>query len=96
VKKKYVVNLSEEEKEQLEDLTQKGQSKARRIRRANILLLAHEGMKDAEIARALNAAVTTVERGCANASWRRVLRWRSPRGPGPVASVGSTDIRKPT
>jgi transposase len=62
VKKKYVVNLSEEEKEQLEDLTQKGQSKARRIRRANILLLAHEGMKDAEIARALNAAVTTVER----------------------------------
>jgi transposase len=62
VKKKYVVNLSEEEKERLEDLTQKGQSKARRIRRANILLLAHQGMKDAEIARALNAAVSTVER----------------------------------
>jgi transposase len=63
VKKKYVVNLREEEKERLEDLTQKGQSKARRIRRANILLLAHEGMKDAQIiARALNATVTTVER----------------------------------
>jgi transposase len=62
VKKKYVVNLSKQEKEHLQDLTHKGQSKARRIRRANILLLAHEGMKDKEVATALNAATTTVER----------------------------------
>ncbi len=62
MKKKYVVNLSKEEKEQLEELTSKGHSPARKLRRAHILLLADEGLKDVEIAKALNAAVTTVER----------------------------------
>ena len=62
MKKKYVVDLSKEEKEQLEQLTSKGHSAARKIRRAHILLLADEGLKDKEIAKALNAAVTTVER----------------------------------
>jgi transposase len=62
VKKKYVVKLHQEEKSYLEDLTTKGQNAARRIRRANILLLANEGHKDKEIAQALNAATTTVER----------------------------------
>lgn len=60
--KKYVVDLNEQEKEQLEDLTTKGNSGARRIRRARILLLAEEGYIDEAIARALGAAVTTVER----------------------------------
>jgi transposase len=60
--KKYVVNLSEEEREQLEVITTKGTSKARRLRRAHILLLADEGLLDKEIARAMNAAVSTVER----------------------------------
>lgn len=61
LKKKYLVNLSKQEKAQLEELTKKGQSAARKIRRANIILLADEGLKDKEIAKALNAAVTTVE-----------------------------------
>lgn len=60
--KKYVVDLDEQEKERLEDLTTKGKSGARKIRRARILLLAEEGYIDEEIARALGAAVTTVER----------------------------------
>src|SRR5215203_4566122 len=60
--KKYVVDLSEEEREQLEVVTAKGTSKARRLRRAHILLLADEGLLDREIARAISAAVTTVER----------------------------------
>jgi FixJ family two-component response regulator len=47
---------------QLEELTTKGTSGARKIRRAHILLLANEGLIDKEIARAMNAAVTTVER----------------------------------
>ncbi len=34
--KKYVVDLSEEEREQLEVITTKGESKARRLRRAHI------------------------------------------------------------
>ncbi len=62
MKKLYVVDLSKEEKEQLEELTSKGQSAARKIRRAHILLLANEGLRDKEVARALSAAVTTVER----------------------------------
>jgi len=60
--KKYVVDLDKEEKEWLEEITAKGTSKARRLRRAHILLLADEGLLDREIARAMNAAVTTVER----------------------------------
>ena len=60
--KKYVVELNKDEKEWLEKLTTKGKSGARKIRRARILLLAEEGYIDKEIARALGAAVTTVER----------------------------------
>src|ERR671910_133577 len=62
LRKLYVVDLSEEGKELLEAITTKGESKARRIRRAQVLLLADEGYIDKEIARALGAAVTTVER----------------------------------
>ncbi len=49
--KKYVVDLSKEEKERgwRGDLTAKGTSKARRLRRAHILLLADEGLLDREI-----------------------------------------------
>jgi len=60
--KKYVVDLTKEEKERLKEITAKGTSKARRLRRAHILLLADEGLLDREIARAINSAVTTVER----------------------------------
>src|SRR5215204_3687904 len=59
--KKYVVDLSDEERERLEAITTKGESKARRLRRAHILLLADEGLLDKEITRAINAAVTTAE-----------------------------------
>src|SRR5215213_217924 len=60
--KKYVVDLNKDEKERLQRLTTKGKSGARKIRRARILLLAKEGYIDKEIARALGAAITTVER----------------------------------
>jgi transposase len=60
--KKYVVDLNDDEEAQLQDLTTKGTSGARKIRRAHILLLADEGLIDKEIARAMSAAVTTVER----------------------------------
>jgi transposase len=60
--KKYIVDLDEHERDRLEDLTTKGHSGARRIRRARILLLADEGRIDKEIAAFLGSAVTTVER----------------------------------
>ncbi len=60
--KKYVVDLSKEEKGRLEELTTKGTIGARKLRRAQILLSANEGCTDKEIAAVLGTAVTTVER----------------------------------
>lgn len=60
--KKYIVDLDERERDQLEELTTKGESGARKIRRARILLLADEDRIDKDIASFLGAAVATVER----------------------------------
>jgi transposase len=65
--KQYKVSLSTEEREGLIALVNKGQGQARRLRRARILLMADEGQenggwKDADIAKALDAQVRTVER----------------------------------
>jgi hypothetical protein len=46
--KKYVVDLSEDEQERLKELTTRGKSGARKIRRARILLLADERMLQRE------------------------------------------------
>ena len=56
--KKYVVDLSKEEKERLKELTSKGTTTgARRLRRTHTLLLANEGMVDQGMARVLNGSV---------------------------------------
>jgi transposase len=60
--KKYIVDLDEHERNELQQLTTKGRSGARKIRRGRILLLADEGRIDKEIASFLGSAVTTVER----------------------------------
>lgn len=62
MKKLYRVELSEEEKESLEALISKGRTSSRKVTRARILLLAHDGMKDSEIARSLRTGISTVER----------------------------------
>lgn len=59
---KYVVDLSKEEKEQLERMTSKGTTRARKLRRAQVLLSAGEGCTDEQIATVLGASVTTVRR----------------------------------
>jgi hypothetical protein len=61
------VTLTNDERDELTALVNKGTGNARRLRRARILLLADEaqadgGWKDANIAKALNAHVRTVER----------------------------------
>ncbi len=63
----YKVTLTNEERTQLTALVSKGKGNARRIRRAQTLLLADENQregswKDADIAKALNAHVRTIER----------------------------------
>lgn len=61
-KKKYIVDLTAEERTVLEQLLHKGKSNARKLTRVRILLHADEGETDAEIATALTVGVATVER----------------------------------
>ncbi len=60
--KKYIVKLDEKERQYLLELTSKGQVGARKMKRAQILLKANEGLKDREIVAALNTSRPTVER----------------------------------
>jgi DNA-directed RNA polymerase specialized sigma24 family protein len=60
--KRYIVKLSEEEQKDLHALTHKGTCGVRKLRRAQMLLPANEGLTDEEIARALDGSVSTVER----------------------------------
>lgn len=60
--KKYIVELTADEKEQLLDLTRKGKTSARKLKRAQILLLANEDKSDETICVALHVGLATVER----------------------------------
>jgi transposase len=60
--KKYLVKLESAERSQLLDLMSKGTIGARKMKRAQILLKADEGWKDADIIQALNTNRSTVER----------------------------------
>jgi transposase len=61
-RKKYHVNLSIEERRELEKMTRKGEIKARKFKRAMILLKADEGLTDKEIMAAVDTSRPTVER----------------------------------
>ena len=60
--KKYLVDLSSDEQEQLQLLLRRGKDSARKLTRARILLKAHEEATDEEIVAALNVGIATVER----------------------------------
>ena len=60
--KLYFVDLNVEEQSELLDVISKGKPAARKATRARILLKAHEGLGDAEIARMLHTSRATVER----------------------------------
>jgi len=59
---KYTVNLSESEIKQLQEITSKGKTAARKLKRAQILLLADEGHPDERIAQMLKVGKSTVHR----------------------------------
>jgi len=61
-KKVYVVELSDDERQQLERLIHSGTTRARLVNRAQILLHATEGKADQEIATALHTSLSTVGR----------------------------------
>ena len=60
--KKYLINLSDEESQTLNDLTRKGEIKARKFKRAMILLKANDGLSDPQIMAALKVSRPCVER----------------------------------
>jgi transposase len=61
-KKKYLVDLTAEERATLEQLVRRGRGRARKLTRARILLQADEGLSDEEIVTALAVGTATVER----------------------------------
>lgn len=61
-KKKYIVDLTCEEREELEALISSGVAPARKLTRARILLKADEGWTDKDISEALDVGTATVER----------------------------------
>jgi transposase len=61
-KKRYVIDLTPEERAMLEQLLRRGRSGTRKLTRARILLKADEGLTDEEIAAALDVGIATVGR----------------------------------
>lgn len=61
-RKKYLINLSDEEQHELLEITRKGEVKARKMKRAMILLKADEGLSDPQIMAAISVSRPTVER----------------------------------
>jgi transposase len=59
--KKYRVELTAEERAELETMLRRGRSSARRLARARVLLSAAEDRLDAETAAAVRCSVSTVE-----------------------------------
>lgn len=60
--KKYHVELSADERAILQQMLRRGTHSARRLRRARVLLKAADGMRDDEIAEAVETSLPTVER----------------------------------
>lgn len=62
MQKRYIVTLTDEERQLLRELIKKGMVSARKLTRAHILLRADEGATDEAIATSLHVARTTIER----------------------------------
>ena len=62
MEKKYIVDLTTEERSDLEGLLQGGQMSVRKVKRIQILLKADEGWNDERIAEAYDVGLSTVER----------------------------------
>lgn len=59
---KHQVNLTIEEKEQLEQISNKGKIQARKLKRVQIILMSSAGYKDEDIANIIGVSVATIER----------------------------------
>ncbi|MDQ3586601.1 MAG: helix-turn-helix domain-containing protein [Acidobacteriota bacterium] len=61
-KKKYLVDLTTDEREQLHQLVRRGKHSSRKVTRARILLLAADDSTDEQIVASLRTGFATVER----------------------------------
>ena len=61
-KMKYVVDLNDQEREHLLEVTRHGKSSARKIKWAHILLKAAQDLSDEQIAQAVDTSAATVFR----------------------------------
>ena len=59
---RYIVELDEEERMQLQELTGAGKARVRRVKRAQILLAAEQGHGDAMVAATVGVGTSTVFR----------------------------------
>lgn len=59
---KYLVDLTDEERQYLHDVIRKGKTTARRVARAHVLLQATAGATDTEIAATLHLGIASVHR----------------------------------
>src|SRR2546429_9362849 len=85
-KKKYLVTLDDEEREQLEHLLHSGTHATRKVTRARILLKAAAGAEDSAIAAALSIGRATVERTRQRFVEEGLEALGNGRGPGPRPS----------
>ena len=60
--KKYLIDLTDDERAVLQTLVRRGKTQARKVTRARILLHANRGASDSEIVTALGVGLATVER----------------------------------
>ena len=60
--KKYLVDLTDDERAALQAVIRRGKTQARKVTRARILLHANRGATDSEIVTALGVGIATVER----------------------------------
>lgn len=59
---RYLVDLTDDEREQVQDIIKKGKHSARKVTRAHILLLAAGDMPDESISEALHVSLSTIHR----------------------------------
>lgn len=81
--KKYIVKLTDEERAELLELTRKGECKARKLKRAMVLLCADEGDTDQVISGKVRVHEVTVEklrRRCVEEGLEAALNERSRPG----------------
>ena len=77
--KKFVVKLSDEERERLREVISRGKAKAKSILKARILLKADQDWADEEICRALDTNITMVARVRETLVNRRARRGAHPQ-----------------